>query len=118
MAGKRQTPDLPECLDRYKQNVYIVPVIKSFRDAGTERIFRRQFVRKLPAEIQERAFRKLMAIDAAERVDDLRLPPSNRLEVLKGDRKGQFSIRINDQWRVCFDWRAGNAEEVEIVDYH
>jgi toxin HigB-1 len=93
-------------------------VIASFRCAATERIFRRHFVKKFPTEIQERAFRKLIAIDAAEMIDDLRLPPSNRLEALKGDRKGQHSIRINDQWRICFEWNQGNAENVEIVDYH
>ena len=93
-------------------------MIKSFRDASTERVFNREFVRKYPREIQQRAFMRLSAIDAAVRLEDLRLPPSNRLEALKGDRKGEHSVRINDQWRICFLWRDGHAEQVEIVDYH
>jgi proteic killer suppression protein len=93
-------------------------VIKSFRCPDTERIFRREFVRKFPRSIQRRAFIKLNAIDAAVKLEDLRLPPSNRLEALKGDRKGQHSIRINEQWRICFVWREGHAERVEIADYH
>ena len=93
-------------------------MIKSFRNADTERIFRREFVKRFPREIQQRAFMKLNVIDAAIRLEDLRLPPSNRLEALRGDRKGLYSIRINDQWRICFLWRNGHAERVEIVDYH
>lgn len=93
-------------------------MIKSFRCPDTERVFKRQFVRKFPRDIQPRAFMKLNAIDAAVKLLDLRLPRSNRLEALKGDRQGQHSIRINDQWRICFAWRDGNAEDVEIVDYH
>ncbi len=93
-------------------------MIRTFRCRDTERVFQRQFARKFPRNIQQRAFMKLNAIDAATRVQDLRLPPSNRLETLKGDRKGQYSIRINDQWRICFLWQGGNAEMVEIVDYH
>jgi len=93
-------------------------VIRSFRCRETERIFQRRFVRKFPSDIQQRAFMKLNAIDAAVRLEDLRLPPSNRLEALKGNRKGQHSIRINDRWRICFAWRSGHAEDVEIVDYH
>jgi len=93
-------------------------MIKSFRDQGTEKIFRREFVRRLPQDIQQRAFARLNAIDAAVHLDDLRFPPSNRLEALRGDRTGQHSIRINDQWRICFEWRNGNAENVEIIDYH
>jgi proteic killer suppression protein len=93
-------------------------VIKSFRCRETERIFHRQFARKFPTAIQERAFMKLNAIDAAAKLEDLPLPPSNRLEAWKRDRKGQHSIRINDQWRICFVWRTGHAEQVEIVDYH
>jgi proteic killer suppression protein len=75
-------------------------------------------VRQFPRDIQQRTFMRLNAIDSAVRLEDLRLPPSNRLEALKGDRKGQHSIRINDQWRICFVWREGHAEQVEIVDYH
>ncbi|PYS35581.1 MAG: plasmid maintenance system killer family protein [Acidobacteria bacterium] len=81
-------------------------------------MFQRRFVRKFPSDIQQRAFMKLNAIDAAVRLEDLRLLPSNRLEALKGNRKGQHSIRINDRWRICFAWRSGHAEDVEIVDYH
>ena len=93
-------------------------MIRSFRRSETDKIFRREFSRKFPSDIQERAFMKLNAIDAAVQIQDLRLPASNRLEVLKGDRKGQWSIRINDQWRICFEWIGGHAENVEIEDYH
>jgi len=93
-------------------------MIQSFRCRETSKIFNRQFSRKFPKEIQQRAFMKLNAIDAAVQLEDLGLPPSNRLEALKGERKGQWSIRINDPWRICFEWRGGNAEQVEIVDYH
>ena len=93
-------------------------MIKSFRCRETRKIFHRQFYRKFPHEIQQRAFMKLNAIDAATQLEDLGLPLSNRLEALKGERKGQWSIRINDQWRICFEWRDGNAEEVEIVNDH
>lgn len=74
--------------------------------------------RRLPPEIQPVARRKLRYLDAARRLDDLRAPPANRLEALRGDRAGQYSIRINDKWRICFRWRDGNAVDVEIVDYH
>jgi proteic killer suppression protein len=93
-------------------------MIRSFCCSETERIFRREFSRKFPQNIQERAFMKLNAIDSAMEVEDLRLPPSNRLEKLKGKRKMQYSIRINERWRICFEWRDGNAEHVEITDYH
>jgi len=93
-------------------------MIKSFRCPETEKIFNREFSRKFPRDIQKRAFMKLNAVDAAVEITDLRLPPSNRLELLKGKRKGQYSIRINDQWRLCFEWRDGKAEQVEITDYH
>ncbi|HKZ01340.1 MAG TPA: type II toxin-antitoxin system RelE/ParE family toxin [Pyrinomonadaceae bacterium] len=93
-------------------------MIKSFRCAETERVFHRQFTRKFPRDIQQRAFMKLNALDAAVKLMDLYLPPSNRLEALQRDRKGQHSLRINDQWRICFLWREGHAEGVEIVDYH
>ena len=93
-------------------------MIRSFRNTETEKIFRRQFARKFPRNIQQRAFMKLNAIDAALSLDDLRLPPSNRLQALKGSRKGQHSIRVSDQWRICFVWRNGHAERVEIVNYH
>lgn len=93
-------------------------MIKSFADRETERIFQREFARRLPPPIQHRARIKLEILDAAETVDDLRIPPSNRLEALSGDRRGQFSIRINEQWQICFLWSEGHAYAVEIVDYH
>jgi proteic killer suppression protein len=93
-------------------------VIKSFRDRDAERLFSRQLVKRLGAEVQRVALRKLRMLDAATTLDDLRIPPANRLEKLKGDRAGQHSIRINRQWRICFRWRAGDAYDVEIVDYH
>ena len=93
-------------------------MIRSFGDRETERLFRREPVRKLPPDVQRVALRKLVLLDAAESIEDLRVPPGNRLEKLTGDRAGQHSIRINDQWRVCFRWKEGDAEDVEIVDYH
>ncbi len=93
-------------------------MISSFRDKGTEDVFSRRFVRRLPIGIQRRAQRKLGILDAAEVLEDLRIPPGNRLEKLVGDRAGQYSIRINDQWRICFRWSRGNACDVEIADYH
>ena len=93
-------------------------MIRSFKCADTERIARGESSRKFPGEIQNRALRKLRQIEAALTIDDLRNPPGNRLEALKGDRAGQMSIRINDQWRICFRWVEGDAEDVEIVDYH
>jgi proteic killer suppression protein len=93
-------------------------VIASFRDAGTERLWRSGTSRRLPADLQRRAFRKLAILNAAVALDNLKVPPGNRLEALHGERAGQHSIRINDQYRVCFVWRDGNAFDVEIVDYH
>jgi proteic killer suppression protein len=93
-------------------------VIQSFADSDTERLFGRDRVRRYPAELQRTMLRKLVALDAAEQLEDLRVPPGNRLEKLKGDRAGQHSIRVNDQWRVCFRWKDGNAHDVEIVDSH
>jgi proteic killer suppression protein len=93
-------------------------VIRSFGDRDTQRLFDRQPVRKLGAEVQRVALRKLRQLDAAVTLDDLRVPPGNRLEKLRGDRSGQHSIRVNDQWRVCFRWAGANAHDVEIVDYH
>ena len=93
-------------------------MIRDFRSKETEKIFNRQFSRKLPTEVQRIALRKLAVLDAAESLDDLQIPPSNRLEKLTGDRKGQYSIRINDQWRICFVWSQGDAHKVEISDYH
>ena len=93
-------------------------MIRSFRDRDTQRLFDRQPVRKLGAEVQRVALRKLRQLDAAVSLEDLRVPPGNRLEKLRRDRAGQHSIRINDQWRVCFRWVGGDARDVEIVDYH
>jgi len=93
-------------------------MIRSFADAETERFFVTGRSRRLPHDIVRRAAMRLRQLDAATRIDDLRLPPSNRLEALRGDRTGQHSIRINDQWRVCFRFADGDAFEVEIVDYH
>lgn len=93
-------------------------MISSFRDRETERIWNGEFSRHLPQEIQEVARRKLRMINNARVIADLRVPPANRLEELKGDRAGQYSIRINDQWRICFRFANGQASDVEIVDYH
>jgi toxin HigB-1 len=89
-----------------------------FKCGETQRIWQRQFSRKLPGDIQQRALHKLQLLDAAVRIENLRAPPGNRLEALKGQRKGHHSIRINQQWRICFRWMDGDADEVEIVDYH
>ena len=93
-------------------------MIKSFADKATAAVFGGQFVRKLPHEIQAKARRQLKLIDATSKVEELRKPPGNRLEQLTGNRAGQWSIRINDQWRICFNWEDGHAADVEIVDYH
>ena len=93
-------------------------MIRSFRCKETEKVWQGQSSRKFPGDMQDRALRKLRQLDAAQTMDDLRNPPGNRLEALKGDRRGQWSLRINDQWRVCFRWSDGDASEVEIVDYH
>ena len=94
-------------------------MIKSFRGKEAERIWNREFSKKkLPREIQNIARRKLRMLNAAQNLAELRIPPANRLEALKGDRRGQHSIRINQQWRVCFRWNRGDAHDVEIVDYH
>jgi proteic killer suppression protein len=93
-------------------------VIGSFRDRETERIWHGEFSRRLPQEIQQVARRKLRMISNARSIADLRVPPANRLEALKGGRVGQYSIRINDQWRICFRFANGQASDVGIVDYH
>ncbi len=93
-------------------------MIRSFRDEETERVFRRERSRRLPPDVQRRAQRKLAILDAADSLEDLRAPPGNRLERLSGTRVGQYSIRVNDQWRICFLWTNGDAEAVEITDYH
>lgn len=93
-------------------------MIRSFKDNETAKIARLEFSRKLPQDIQQTAVRKLRMINNAVSLNDLRIPPANRLEKLRGDREGQHSIRINNQWRICFEWRDGDAYLVEIVDYH
>ncbi|MDB5557181.1 MAG: type toxin-antitoxin system RelE/ParE family toxin [Enterovirga sp.] len=92
-------------------------MIVSFRGAAEE-IWAGRRSRRLPPDIQDAALRKLRLINNAERLEDLRVPPGNRLEALRGDRSGQHSIRINDEWRICFAWKEGHAHDVEIVDYH
>ena len=93
-------------------------MIKSFACKETEKIYHRQYSKKLPQDIQRRAMKKLWMIDASTEMKALRIPPSNKLEKLKGAGKEKYSIRINQQWRICFHWNSGNAFEVEIVDYH
>ena len=93
-------------------------MIVTFRCAETERIWNGEFSRRLPRDIQPGALRKLRMLNSARRIRDLAVPPNNRLEALKGRRKGQHSIRINDQWRICFRWTDGGPTDVEIVDYH
>jgi proteic killer suppression protein len=93
-------------------------MIKSFKDKETAKVYSREGSNKLPWDIQQAALRKLRMIHNSTTLNDLKVPPSNRLENLKGDRQGQMSIRINARWRICFKWRHGNAEEVEITDYH
>ncbi len=93
-------------------------MIRRFRGKDTEQLFLGHFSRKLPNALQRLARRKLLQLDAATMLETLRVPPGNRLEPLRGDRKGQHSICINDQWRICFTWRNGHAYDVEIVDYH
>jgi proteic killer suppression protein len=93
-------------------------MIRSFRNRDTEKVFRREGSRKLSPALERQALRKLVILDGAETLQDLRVPPGNRLERLRGDREGQHSIRINDQWRICFTWSDGDAEDVEITDYH
>jgi proteic killer suppression protein len=93
-------------------------VIRSFNNKDTERIWNEKFVKAIDRTVQRAALRKLELLHAAVAVEDLRIPPGNRLEPLKGDRRGQHSIRVNDQWRICFVWKDGGADDVELVDYH
>jgi toxin HigB-1 len=95
-----------------------VLVIKSFRDKETEKVWRREYSKRLPEDIQERSLMKLQQLHAAQDLKDLSIPVSNQLEALKGDRGGQYSIRVNKQWRICFTWVSGHALDVEITDYH
>ena len=93
-------------------------MIKSFKDKETEKIYSREGSNKLSRDIQQAALRKLRMLNNSKSLNDLKVPPSNRLEKMKGNREGQVSIRINDQWRICFRWQNGDAHEVEITDYH
>lgn len=96
----------------------IISMIKSFKDKAAENLFFREFSKRIPESISRRAQKKLAILHYADELKDLEVPPSNHLESLKGDRAGQYSIRINLQWRICFNWKEGNAYNVEIVDYH
>jgi proteic killer suppression protein len=93
-------------------------MIKSFKGKEAEKIYQGRYAKRIPKDIQRLAARRLEMLAAASEIRSLRIPPSNRLEKLKGDRAGQYSIRINDQWRICFIWKSGDAHEVDIVDYH
>jgi len=93
-------------------------MIKNFRSQEAEKLFGREYSRTLPRNIQRTALRKLLLLDAAVELKDIAVPPANQLEKLRGDRNGQYSIRINKQWRICFVWREGNSYNVEITDYH
>jgi len=93
-------------------------MIKTFKGGETEIVYKRGYSKKLPQNIQRISMRKLWMLDAAPDLNSLKIPPGNRLELLPGDREGQYGIRINDQWRICFKWRDGNSFNVEIVDYH
>jgi proteic killer suppression protein len=93
-------------------------MIQSFGNKDTESIWKQHFVKKIPRDVQRVGLRKLIILHRAQDLNDLRVPPGNRLEELSGNRKGQHSIRINDQWRICFYWKEGSPSDVEIVDYH
>jgi proteic killer suppression protein len=93
-------------------------MIASFKDGEAEKIYNREYSKRLPQDIQRNAMKKLWILDAAPDLNSLRVPPGNRLEILQGVREGLYSIRINDQWRICFRWRNANAYDVEIIDYH
>ncbi len=105
-------------LDNHHQLGYYSPVIASFADRQTEALFRLEKVKRIDPRIQRAALRKLRYLDKAATLDDLRVPPGNRLEALSGDRVGQHSIRVNDQWRIVFKWRDGRAHGVSVLDYH
>jgi proteic killer suppression protein len=112
--NKNQTLTIDNSIVLY----YYFYMIVSFKDEETEKIWNREYSKKIPAEIQKTARRKLIHIHSAVNLIDLRVPPGNRLHALDGARKGYHSIRINNQWRICFRWQGGNAYDVEIVDYH
>lgn len=117
-VSPRRCSDRPVRFLRVNETFTIARVIRGFADAESERFYSTGRSRRFPPDIRGRAAKRLTQLNAAVRIEDLRLPPSNRLEPLKGDRKGQWSIRINDQWRVCFRFEKGDAPDVEIVDYH
>ena len=117
-AISRTTGAAERRLETSPITLYVMGVILSFADRETERIWMGRRSRRFPSDLQDAALRKLRLLNAAGRLEDLRVPPGNRLEALKGDRKGQYAVRVNDQWRVCFRWVDGGAEDVEIVDYH
>ena len=102
----------------YTLGIYTLDMIKTFKCAETERLFLRESARRLAPDILRSALRKLLLLNAAKTVEELRLPPGNRLERLRGDRDGAWSLRITDQWRICFLWDGSDAFDVEIVDYH
>jgi toxin HigB-1 len=118
LCNSLPTPGFESPLDTSNATRYHHSMIESFADAETKRVFDGIVSRKWPFDMQRVARRKLIYLDDAEDLHDLRVPPGNRLEQLRGDRVGQYSIRINDQWRICFVWQDGKAWEVEIVDYH
>lgn len=93
-------------------------MIRTFKDKETKKVFEREWSRKLPEDIQDKAYQRLVMLHKSSNLRDLRIPPGNRLEKLSGDRSGQWSIRINDQWRICFEWHDDDAYNVEITDYH
>ena len=97
---------------------HILPMIKTFKDKELAKLLEGEQIKSLPTDIQKRTFAKLLMLDAADSINDLRTPPANHLEALSGDRKGQYSIRINSQYRICFKWQKDAAFEVEVVDYH
>jgi toxin HigB-1 len=108
----------PLLLTIITRSVIIVIMIRSFRDEDSQSLFMRESTRRWSLPVQRAGLRKLLILDAATSLNDLRLPPGNRLEKLSGERSGQYSIRVNDRWRVCFRWIQGDAIDVEIVDYH
>jgi proteic killer suppression protein len=93
-------------------------LIRSFKDKETEKVWRQIFSKKFPPDIQQRSLRKLIMLNISRSLEDLKIPPSNQLEMMKGDRKKEYSIRINKQWRICFEWESGHAFNVQITDYH
>lgn len=118
IAGRTDVCGQIRTLDVTNETRYYARVIKSFRGRETDKVWSREYSKRLPRDIQQRALMKLQQLNAAGDLKDLSVPSSNQLEALKGDRKGEYSIRINKQWRICFSWRDGHALDVEIVDYH